>query len=483
MQNKHPNSLWILCFTETWERYGFYVLQSLIALYISLHFGMNDAEVYFLVGAFTALSYISPIVGGWISDHYLGQKQSVLFGLLLLAASYLGLAWTDKLSGIYPLLAGVALGTGLLKPNLSSLLGRQYDNDTEQRNSGFTLFYMGINLGIFLGTSLPSKIQAIFGWHACFFSAAIGIFIALALFTGGSSYIITPNWLQSRKTNQRISDYILAGIIALSFYLIARFVLLHQSISNIFFYSTVFLGISYIFYTIFHERDLQRKQTITYFLLLIISTCFWSFYFQIFMSLTLFISRCVQPQVFGINVPAPYYIAVQSLGIVVFGFVLQKFWKKRGNTKKNTSIAYNTSITFFLSILTMIFVYSLILLAISSTAPLEKISPWLILLAYLLISLAELLISPIGLASVSSLVRTDIVGTMMGIFFVSLGLGGFFAGKLSSLTTIKPGQDNLATIKAVYFQGFLHAIALLVAVLILALCVIAATRYIFRSKK
>jgi POT family proton-dependent oligopeptide transporter len=171
--------------TEMWERYGFYVVQSLLALFLSVHLHLSDDYTYTLVGSFTALTYISPIVGGWIADNCLGQKNAVLLSTLLLFCSYIILALAHNLAHLLFALAMIAVGTGLLKPNISALLGKQYVKGDPKRNSGFTIFYLGITLGIVLGTTLPSKLQAMYGWSACFFNASIGLVLAFLVFYFG----------------------------------------------------------------------------------------------------------------------------------------------------------------------------------------------------------------------------------------------------------------------------------------------------------
>ncbi|HAT8189743.1 TPA: MFS transporter, partial [Legionella pneumophila] len=182
---KHPKSLRIYFTTEMWERYGFYAVQSLLALYLALHFKWPDKEIYSLVGSFTALTYLSPLVGGWIADKLIGQKRAILLGAIVLFLSYCMLSLIDNSLALTSSLAGVAVGTGLLKPNISSLLGNEYPVGSTKRESGFTIFYMGITTGIILGTTLPSKFSEYFGWSASFTSASIGLIIAFVVFLFG----------------------------------------------------------------------------------------------------------------------------------------------------------------------------------------------------------------------------------------------------------------------------------------------------------
>ncbi|OGO93523.1 MAG: hypothetical protein A3F10_05725 [Coxiella sp. RIFCSPHIGHO2_12_FULL_42_15] len=468
MNRQHPSSLWILSLTETWERYGFYAIQSLLALYLSMHLGLKDVDTYLLVGSFTALTYISPIIGGWIADHLLGQKKSVFIGAIVLLASYLGLAFNNSLHGIIYSLANIAVGTGLLKPNISSLLGRQYPVGDPKRNSGFTFFYMGINLGILFGTTLPSQIQFLWGWKVCFVSASLGLVIALLTFVIGTKILNMPDYAVLQNQRRQWLNYLTAFFVLIGFFSVSYLVLSNNTLSLLFFITVVVLAAGYVIWVAANERNVQRNKTIAFLLLCVISTLFWALYFQMFMALTLFIARSVQPTIMGISFPPPYYIAIQSLGILFFGFILQKYWAKR----PSKNIAYSVSIKFSIAILLMLIAYGLILIAIGNPNSLQLISPWLVIVAYLFISLAELMLSPIGLAAVTDLIRPQIVSTMMGIFFVSLGLGGYLSGKLADLTAIDKATHNIILIKKSYFTAFSKLTTILAGAFILSILVV-----------
>ena len=158
---KHPKALKVFVITEMWERYGFYVVQTLLALFLALKFKWPDIKVYYLVASFTALNYLSPLVGGWVADHLIGQKRAILYGAFVLFLSYISLSFMHNELTLLISLAAIPVGTGLLKPNISSLLGHQYRAAPSQRESGFTIFYMGLAAGIILGTTLPSIISPV----------------------------------------------------------------------------------------------------------------------------------------------------------------------------------------------------------------------------------------------------------------------------------------------------------------------------------
>lgn len=458
---RHPASLAVFCSTEVWERYGFYVVQTLLAIYLTTHFGWTDERIYAIVGSFTALTYLSPVVGGWIADYLLGQKKSIYLGSTVLLFAYVLITFFQS-EKLLPLsLAAIAVGTGLLKPNISSLLGNEYKINSPYRERGFTIFYMGITLGIILGTTIPSKLQLLFGWPAAFFSAAVGMVLALCFFYVGVRIY-------------KIEDYephIIAlpdvfkttGLLCLTA-LFACLVLMYPSLANIAFFVIFLISFGYIVLTICVEEKRQSLLTIVIGMLCIISIIFWTFYFQMFMSLTLFISRVVEPKLFGINFPAPYYVSVQSVGMLIFGLLLTRNKRKLNQAESG----YRTVNKFTGSIIVMVLAYIIITyVANYSQSNNAYLNPLFVIPAYLLISIAELLLSPIGLAAITTLAHRQKVSTMMGIFFVSLGLGGFLSGKLATLTALPIHSMSLMDTKIHYANGFMKLlIILLIATLL-----------------
>ncbi len=456
-QHNHPKSLRIFFLTEMWERYGFYVVQTLLAIYLALNFKWQDKEVYALVGSFTALTYLSPLVGGWIADHLLGQKRAILSGAIVLLVSYVLLSFVNSKQSLLFSLAGIAVGTGLLKPNVSSLLGNEYPEGSVNRENGFTIFYMGITSGIILGTTLPSYLNAVFGWSIAFFSASIGMVIAFLTF----AYGIHVYQIRDYNPYTLNLNKILVAICLIILLWISSFCILnYTSLANAVFIAVVLFSFGYLVYCIQSETPEQARQTMVIGLLCIISVIFWAFYFQMFLSLTLFIVRVVQPTLFGIHFPPPLYVGIQSLGMIALGIALSRHKKQLTNIQQGMRAGKK----FLLAILCMFGAYSII----TSTGIFYKssalLSPLYLLPAYLLISLAELLLSPVGLSAVTILASRKKVSTMMGIFFVSLGVGGFFSGKLATLTALPSSDMSLASIKLIYANGFIKLLIILAVV-------------------
>lgn len=473
---KHPKSLRIFFATEMWERYGFYVVQTLLALYLALHFKWPDKQIYALVGSFTALTYLSPVVGGWIADKLIGQKRAILLGAFVLFMSYCLLSTINNTLLLTAALAGIAVGTGLLKPNISSLLGNEYLINSPRRESGFTIFYMGITSGIILGTTVPSILNHYMGWAASFTSAALGMIIAFIVFLFGI-YIYkikdyNPFVFQFKKI--LIAFALIALLWAISFYILNS-----PKFANVIFGLVVLFSAGYILYSVSGEQANQSRKTLVIGLLCIISAVFWSFYFQIFTSLTLFISRVVQPTFCDIQFPAPYYVAIQSVGMLVIGYFLAKKNPKLDLVERGLSVSKK----FLFAIFITAAAYVIIALVSTLTDRATFISPLLIIPAYLMFSLAELLLSPVGLSAITLLADKNKVSTMMGIFFVSLGIGAFLSGKLASLTAIPAGETDISVLKTLYAAAFTQQLGILFMAMLGCLVLFAVIKFLLTHVK
>lgn len=445
--HQHPASLRVFFATEMWERYGFYVVQSLLALFLALHYQWPDKQVYALVGSFTALTYLSPVIGGWIADQFLGQKRTILTGAVCLCLSYLVLALihTPK---ILPLtLAGIAVGTGLLKPNISSLLGNQYPKESPKREAGFTIFYMGITTGIILGTTLPSQLNHYFGWSFSFASAALGMVISFFTFLLGVRLFNIADYEPYQYQFKNILKA--AGLIG-GLWSICTLILIYPTIADFAFIVIVFISVAYLIYSVVNEDPQQARKTMVIGLLCTVSVMFWAFYFQMFTSLTLFLARIVAPSFLGINFPPPYYVAIQSFGMLVFGLLLSRKRTKIGLTARSLQ----TNNKFLCAMVLMCLSYALITCLASTSSGDALLLPLYIIPAYLFISLAELLLSPVGLSAITTLAARHKVSTMMGVFFVSLGIGAFVSGKLANLTAIPAEHLSIADLKWHYAHSF-----------------------------
>lgn len=463
-QFSHPPSLGVFFATEMWERYGFYVVQTLLVLYLTTYFKWEDGKVLPLVGSFTAITYLSPVVGGWIADHLLGQKKAILTGAFILFISYICLFLFTADLGLIASLAGIAVGTGLLKPNISSLLGNEYPENSPKRESGFTIFYMGITIGIILGSTLPSQINYYFGWAGAFLSAAFGMVIAFVVFSFGIYRFKLEDYHHVKFS---LPNLLKAIILMVALWLVSFCILNFSSFADLTFGLAFLLSAAYLIYTVKHESIQQARQTIVIGLLCVISIVFWAFYFQMFLSWILFISRVVEPDLFGIHFPAPYYVSVQSVGMIIFGYFLSRNHRTAGQTLAQSGI--ETSNKFLLSIILMTIAYIIITIVSYSNPGNSLLLPMFFIPVYLVISISELLLSPVGLSAITVLSSRQKVSTMMGIFFVSLGIGAFLAGKLANITSVNIEHMSIAELKLHYAHAFSHILGILFIATLLCL--------------
>ena len=443
----HPKTLRIFFATEMWERYGFYVVQTLLALYLAIHFKWPDKNVYGLVGSFTALTYLSPVIGGWIADQWLGQKRSILLGAFVLLIAYFFLSLSTSNTSLCLCLAGIVVGTGLLKPNISSLLGNEYPEGSPNRESGFTIFYMGLTTGIIFGTTLPSYLSEHYGWSMAFLSASFGMVLAGAIFLYGIHLYKIRDY---RDYHFSYTKSFMAIALIFALWVLSFYILNYPKLADVVFIAVVLLSVAYLCSCIKSESTIQARQTIVIGLLCLISVMFWSFYFQMFMSLTLFILRVVNPTIFGIAFPPPFYVGIQSIGMIGLGLLLSRGRHKISHAEQ----IIRTGNKFLTAMCLMTISYGLITIICHFNFPHGLLSPLYLIPAYLVISLAELLLSPVGLSAVTVLASPKNVSTMMGIFFVSLGIGGFLSGKLANITAIPIGTTSIVQLKALYAASF-----------------------------
>lgn len=475
-KNVHPLSLGTFFMTETWERYGFYVVQTLLVLYLTFHFHWSDKQAFELVGTFTAMTYISSLVGGWVADQLIGQKRAILIATLILLTSYVLLATLQSSHELQFSLAGIAVGTGLLKPNISSLLGNEYSSNSSQRESGFTIFYIGITTGIILGSTIPNILHQHFGWPLAFLSAGLGMIFAFLIFCYGiCKYHIAdyhPYAYSHRKT-------MLTVVVIILLYVSALEIFKYPVIANLAFLSIIFFCAAYLIYATKTAIGQQAKQNTIIGLLCLISTLFWAFYFQMFSSFSLLISRIVEPTLFGITFPAPYYVAVQSFGMILFGLILAKPKYHKNIATQATHIGKKFSTSMFLMTIAYIITSAVLHFDLNK----GLLSPLYIISVYLMISLAELMLSPVGLSAITLLASPKKVSTMMGIFFVSIGAGGFLSGKLAAIAALPTTALPIAELQMLYAQAFNKILYLLIAATILCFFVNLLIKHLLKDKE
>jgi POT family proton-dependent oligopeptide transporter len=449
MLREHPRALPYLFLTEMWERFGFYVVQGMLVLYMTKSFGFSDSQSYTIMGVFSALAYISPFPGGFLADRVLGFRAAVIIGGFFLSAGYamLALPWTHE---FYLSLATIIVGNGLFKPNVSSLLGSLYEVGDPKREAGFTIFYMGINLGVLLAGVSSGYVKDNFGWHAGFALASIGLLLGLIIFCCGIKYLLKArnNMGEMPVASAKMKMGIVAGCLLMIF-IISEF-LQNELLTKWFLPLAGVVLLVFLLYTAWRQEASDRKQFLSLIALILSSVIFWMIFLQLFFSANLFIDRLVNKQVGSFHIPTTAFYSLESIFVLLLGPGFAWSWHTLSQNSRNPS-------PFLKFVLSIIFVgLGFFALACSTYFADDNhlVNPLWVVLSYLMLTIGELLLSPIGLSAVTTLSPRKIVGMMMGIWFVALGFGGEFAGSLAKLSNVPDGVTSLVDVMLIYRGAF-----------------------------
>lgn len=456
---KQPRALVALSLTEMWERFGLYIVQGLLIFYMTKVLNFSDTQSYAIMGQFTALVYISPIVGGLCADRLLGFRHTILTGAVLLLIGYglmtfpLGHQETMMFLG----LAMIIMGTGFLKPNVSSFLGRFYQENDPRRDAGFTIYYMTFNLGIVLSTLSAGYIQEWFGWYACFGVAAFGQLLAIAFFRWGYRFYGTEGLplRPERQTQFHLAGWLKKNGSSLLIILVgagACFQLLKLSSTGNLMLTIIGIVLLLIltFITVRLEK-LPRQKMLALLVLIVISIAFWAIFFQIFLVANIFIDRNVDRNIFGHTVPPIAFISLEAFFIFILSPVFAALWKKL-HIKQ---IATSRGLQFTLALFVIGLALQILSLGTHFPHANNLINPWWVVICYLLITIGELFLSPIGLSMVTQLAPAKLVGLMMGVWFLGLSYGGLLAGYLGKQASVPKEMINqIALTNPIYGHAF-----------------------------
>jgi POT family proton-dependent oligopeptide transporter len=448
---KQPEALPFLFLTEMWERFGFYVVQGMLVLYMSKSFGFSDDQSYTIQGAFTALAYIAPIIGGFLADKVLGFKTSIIWGVMFLSVGYFMLAFSP-VNYFYLSLAIIITGNGLFKPNISSLLGTLYEPGDPNRESGFTIFYIGINIGSFLAGISSGYIKDNFGWHAGFGLAGAGLILGLIIFSIGIKKILALKHnpltaLPSLKLRGKLVFMVSCVVITLLLSLLLQ----SSALSNWLFPAIGIFLLIFLLGLAGKQAPPYRQNLLLLTALIISSIVYWMFFLQIFFSANLFVERLVDRNWFGMHIPTTDFYALEAVFVILLGPAFAWSWSTLNLLKRNPP----PFIKFILAI--ALAGLGFLTLSVSTYFPsaANLVNPFWIVLSYLFITMGELLLSPIGLSAVTTLSPRHLTGMMMGIWFVALGFGGQFAGWLAKLSNIPETLTNPVTQLLIYRGAFM----------------------------
>jgi POT family proton-dependent oligopeptide transporter len=454
----HPRGLYTLFFTEMWERLSYYGMRALLVLFMEDQvqnggLGLTAPMAAAIYGLYTAGVYLMALPGGWIADRLIGAQRAVWFGGILIAAGHFTLA-VPVTQFFFAGLILVVLGTGLLKPNISALVGAMYPEGGARRDAGFSIFYMGINVGAALGPLVCSALGEKLNWHYGFTAAGVGMVLGLIQFRLTRRHLGDSGLPPADRGTATGRDWTLLwtalGMFVVAVALVFAGVVKVKPIwlaQN----TAVFLvGLAAAYFAwafLFAGLTRTEKGRLSVIVLLFVAAAlFWAGYEQAGSSLNLFAKYHTQLRVETFNwaIPAGWLQSVPAVFVIVFAPVAAAVWLALGRRDRNPSLAVKMS----LGLLLLAGGFLVIALASKRALASGPVWPSWLVITYLLHVLGELCVSPVGLSSVTKLAPPRLVGQMMGIWFLAASLGNLLAGLFAGEVT----GDNTAAMSGKFLQ-------------------------------
>lgn len=386
----HPRGLTTLFFTEYWERFSYYGMRALLLLYMTAPpveggLGFDVVRAGAIYGNYTSSVYLTALLGGWVADRYIGAKRAVFLGGVIIASGHFSMA-IPTLSTFYAGLCLIAIGTGLLKPNVSTMVGSLYAENDERRDAGFSIFYMGINLGAFVAPIVTGYLGEKVSWHYAFAAAGVGMVLGLVQYVAGRDRLKHVGNVEPKQSREQIR---------------AAKVLMTAE---------------------------EKKRVVAIIILFIFSTIFWMAFEQAGSSLNLFAKQLTDRNIFGWEMPAGWLQSVNGIMIFSLAPVFAVIWLKLGKRDPSSPAKFAFGLL-FAGLGFLVIAYA------SSLTGSGKVSMLWLISVYLLHTIGELCLSPVGLSTMTKLAPARMVGLMMGVWFLSIAIGNQVAGRVAGFFT------------------------------------------------
>jgi len=410
----HPVGLYILFFTEMWERFSYYGMRAILVLYLvaetvsdNAGLGWSNNEALQLYGWYTMLVYVASIPGGWIADKFLGQKKSVLYGGILLVAGHSILA-IEEMWAFYTGLGLIVAGVGMLKPNISTMVGGLYKKGDIRRDKGFTIFYIGINVGAFLSSLIVGYVGEVYGWHYGFGLAGIGMALGLLQYVLGQKHLKYVGNNTNTSENEEEKEAM--------------------------------------------KRPLNKKEkdrVVVLFISFLMVIVFWGAFEQAGGLMNIYASEKTNRMLMGWEVPASWFQSLNAMFIIIFGTIVAAYWAKR-------KLKGKVSTSLFKMCIGLIIMGAGFFFMTGATAEFNNSGSsamyWLVA-AYLFHTIGELCLSPVALSYITKLAPLKYASLMMGVYFAMTGLGNKVAGLLGESAS-DLGEYTVFTGIAVFCVAF-----------------------------
>jgi len=446
----HPRGLSTLFFAEMWERFSYYGLRPLLVLFMAAAitdggFGFERTQASAIVGIYAACVYLASLPGGWVADRLLGLQRAILIGAVLISCGHISIGLSAFAHGKLPFFMGlilIVLGTGLLKPNISAIVGDLYPEGGARRDAGFSIFYMGINIGAFFGQIVTGYLGEKVGWHFGFGAAGVGMLFGLTVFALfakktlggiGTQPKRDPNPAVQARQERTVKLALLIGLAILAVVIVltatGAVTIDAQVIGQYMAYLLVGLAVAFFAY-LFVAGGLtgdEKKRCAVIFVLFVFAACFWAAFEQAPTSLNLFAADFTNRTFFGFEVPALWFQSINAAFIILLAPAFAALWV--GLAKRGIDPSSPTKFMFGLLLAGIGF---LVMIppanAIVDGGGLIKVSAWWLTISYLFQTFGELALSPVGLSSMTKLSPRRYVGQMMGIWFLASAVGNLIAG-------------------------------------------------------
>ena len=441
----HPQGLATLFFTEMWERFSYYGMRAILILFMTAPaarggLGFSVATAGVIYGLYTSMVYLLSVPGGWVADRIFGQRRAVLYGGILITLGQFSLG-VPRISFFYGGLALLIFGTGLLKPNISTIVGQLYGQGDQRRDAGFSIFYMGINLGAFVAPLAVGYVGQRINWNLGFMLAGGGMTLGLIQYVLGYRYLGTAGLhpVPVETAQERAKLHRTAGLGAAALALVIGAPLLLQAggliqitAEGIGSANGIVLGIVTIavFGWLLSSKQwtpVERKRLIAVAFLFVASALFWSAYEQAGSTLTLLADRSTDNHAFGIAFPSSWYQSVPAIFVILLAPVFAYLWLRMGRRDPSTPTKFAAGL--------VLVGLGFVVVAVGSSRATAgaRISPLWLITAYFVQVCGELCLSPVGLSAITKLAPQRIAGLMMGVWFVSISIGDYIGGLFGSV--------------------------------------------------
>ncbi len=441
----HPVGLYILFFTEMWERFSYYGMRALLTLYLvqkttgdNPGLGWLDSQSIMLYGWYTMLVYVMSIPGGIIADRYLGQKKAVLYGAIILCLGH-GILAFDAYWAFFTGLSLIILGVGMLKPNISTMVGGLYKPGDIRRDKGFSIFYIGINLGSLLATFIVGYVGEQINWHYGFGLAGIAMILGLIVYLYGQKYLVHVGNKPTQADRKHDISYagllgkltkspLQLGIVALIVVYAIYAGFTYEGIDNwgytaLYIFIALVAGVLMMIYKTL-DTKIMKDRFLVLLLSFLLVIVFWGAYEQAGGLMSIYTKTNTDRMLFGWEIPATWFQSLNAGFIIIFATLIAGYWAKRKLKGKEASSIFKMAIGTMIMGLGFVF---MIFAAKQYSAEGSSAMYWLVL-AYLFHTIGELCSSPVALSFITKLAPVKYASLMMGVYFAATGLGNKVAG-------------------------------------------------------